>query len=350
MITQIYNDVDEDCQETKFLIHSMKTHIVNSLRRTIMADYKKYGVAEENVIINTNSSILHNEIIRHRISMVPVNVEEKTDDYSFSINVTNDTTDEFLVVLTDDIECNENITFTKGIPIIELKKGQTLDLNGTIDYNCPLYGGCQYRATSNIFFNITKQAFLKEQNDKVVEFLRDEYELFTEGNIELAEDGYTHIGLFYNLKNDVKLFNQLNEKFGLSREDLLIKECEYNECNIYSFTVESYFEDPKSILENSFKLIQENFEQLLEKEISVDEEGNNTYLYVKGLSYTLANPLCRFLQQDERINFSQYNKAHPQDKCLTVYISRKNAEDNYIVIVREVIENIISYISNITFE
>lgn len=350
MIKTIYDDRDEDCWETKFLIHSMKTHIVNSLRRTIMADYKKYGISEKNITINTNQSILHNEIIRHRIAMISVDVEEKTDDYSFTLKKTNDTNEEYLQVLSDDIVCDDAITFIKGIPIIELKRNQTIDLVGHIDYNDPKNGGCQYRATSNICFSITKQAFIKESNENVIEYLKNEYDLFTDTGLHLTEDGYTYIGLFHNLRNTVKLFKDLGEKFNITADDLLIKECEYNDCNIYSFTVESFFENPKDILQNSFKLIQRNFEQLLEMEISVDEEGKNTYLYVKDLSYTLANPLCRFLQADARIHFSQYNKAHPQDKCLTIYISRKNEEDNYIVIIREVIENIISYISNINFE
>jgi DNA-directed RNA polymerase alpha subunit len=81
-----------------FDIHDMDLAIANSIRRIILTEIPIigfYGEDEPTIDILINTGPLHNEFMKHRIGLIPINVSEKiTDiyndnDYKFNLNILN---------------------------------------------------------------------------------------------------------------------------------------------------------------------------------------------------------------------------------------------------------------------
>jgi len=90
---------DPKSQKNSFDIQNMDLSIINSIRRVILTEIPVvgfYGEDEPSVEIHKNTGPLHNEFMKHRIGLIPINVTEKiTDDYidndySFELNIVND--------------------------------------------------------------------------------------------------------------------------------------------------------------------------------------------------------------------------------------------------------------------
>jgi DNA-directed RNA polymerase subunit L len=85
----------------------------NTLRRTMITDVETIAFradinesgATTDVLITSNSTPMSNEMLAHRISLIPIHVknplEWDADAYSFSLNITNNSTDPLDVVASD---------------------------------------------------------------------------------------------------------------------------------------------------------------------------------------------------------------------------------------------------------
>ena len=121
--------IDEN--ELKFDIHNLNCSLVNAIRRIIISDVPTLGFRTENgkesdIIIEKNTSFIHNEFLAHRLSLLPIHYDYKKLDsfekkkYEFFIDVTNNTTKP-LDVTTEHIQIRD---MTKEPPII-LSKSET---------------------------------------------------------------------------------------------------------------------------------------------------------------------------------------------------------------------------------
>jgi len=99
-------------------IYDVDISIINSLKRIIQSNIKIPGFLGEDhpsVTIVENNGPLHNEIITHRIGLIPIHFNENevenfdSDDYSFELNVTNDTTT-MLNVTTESFQVSKKDT------------------------------------------------------------------------------------------------------------------------------------------------------------------------------------------------------------------------------------------------
>jgi DNA-directed RNA polymerase subunit L len=116
---QNYN-YDEPSGCSSFEINNIDLAIINGIRRVILTDIPIAGIIGEklenddpSVDIVINNGALHNEIIIHRIGLIPICLkEEEIDDYKdnsihIELNVKN-TTNKTLDVLTSDITATRN--------------------------------------------------------------------------------------------------------------------------------------------------------------------------------------------------------------------------------------------------
>jgi DNA-directed RNA polymerase subunit L len=96
-IPRIVSKTDENGQ-LKFTIDHINVSLANALRRIILSDiptivFRTFPYAECKASITTNTSRLHNEILKQRLSCIPINITE-TDfpfkDYQAEINATAD--------------------------------------------------------------------------------------------------------------------------------------------------------------------------------------------------------------------------------------------------------------------
>ena len=78
--------------------------MVNGIRRTILNDIPTVSIPQDNIMIETNDTSLHNEFMKHRISLLPLNLNPETYryDYMISLDVKNPK-DTVRVITTDDL-------------------------------------------------------------------------------------------------------------------------------------------------------------------------------------------------------------------------------------------------------
>jgi DNA-directed RNA polymerase subunit L/DNA-directed RNA polymerase alpha subunit len=90
---------DKNATNVKFEIESINVGTINAIRRTIISQIKTFAFRTEphdknDIQIIKNETALNNQIICHRIGMIPIhiyNIDFKMDDYEFIIDVVNDT-------------------------------------------------------------------------------------------------------------------------------------------------------------------------------------------------------------------------------------------------------------------
>ena len=116
--SQYFYGISQDTILNKltFGIKDVDVGIVNALRRVIMSYLPTYAVGfdpynreQNDIVFHKNSTTLHNEILGHRISMIPLHL--RPDDpakYRFEIKLVN-TTHETIVISTNDIKCSVEI-------------------------------------------------------------------------------------------------------------------------------------------------------------------------------------------------------------------------------------------------
>lgn len=347
MIKLIDQDIEDN--SANFLIYDIKTNIVNSLRRIMMADYKNSAFHENNIVVNKNSGLLHNEIVRHRLSLVPINTNETV---KVELKIKNNTK-ELLNVYSDDLKIiSGKVDISKGILLYKLKENQEIELTATSDINTSKIGGTIYKPIVISYFKIIKQINLsssipEEKVNKIKEYLKEEFELFEEEKIYKKKENFRVLGLLHTVRDRTNFIKKTIEEFNLNAGDLLLEQLRYNNTPVYSFNIESLFINPIEILSKSLSILKEQLDQFLESDMEVEEEEYFIKLFIKNGTYTVCNTLSCFLQKNEKIKFAHYNKLHPLDDFIIIQLSLYDKNDDYIEILQNTLEEINNYIENI---
>ena len=120
-----FSDLSVRGPHADFRVKNVDLAIVNALRRSILAEVQtaafcfKPDTAENTVEINMNSTVLHNEFMGHRISLVPIHLtEDETSDvaegklkYEFHLAAKNTTT------LPIDVTSGDITATLNGAPV-----------------------------------------------------------------------------------------------------------------------------------------------------------------------------------------------------------------------------------------
>ncbi|MEM2419755.1 MAG: DNA-directed RNA polymerase subunit D [Candidatus Bathyarchaeia archaeon] len=135
--------LEKDENTMRLLIRGVDTPFINALRRNVLAEVPCMAIDE--VVIIENSSVLHDEIIAHRLGLIPL----KTDLDSYNLPEECSCKSEFgcnlcRVTLTLEREAKEGtvtvysgelisenpniVPVSDAIPIVKLAKGQKLRL------------------------------------------------------------------------------------------------------------------------------------------------------------------------------------------------------------------------------
>jgi DNA-directed RNA polymerase subunit L len=106
----------------KFRVENVDLSIINSIRRIILSEipnvaiaFDPYNPSMTDITFSKNTSVLHNEMLGHRLSLIPINLTkeeienfgEKCINYKYVIKMKNETNDVILVT-TDDIVITDN--------------------------------------------------------------------------------------------------------------------------------------------------------------------------------------------------------------------------------------------------
>lgn len=115
-IPRIVSRTDENGQ-LKFTVDRINVSLANALRRVILSDvptfvFRTFPYAECKASITTNTSRIHNEILKQRLSCIPIHVTDQTfefKDYTVEINVTADGS-EIRYITTKDFKMKNKTT------------------------------------------------------------------------------------------------------------------------------------------------------------------------------------------------------------------------------------------------
>ncbi|MGQ4833157.1 MAG: DNA-directed RNA polymerase subunit D [Candidatus Asgardarchaeia archaeon] len=140
MDIRIINKTDE---YMKFIISDVDASIVNTLRRAMLSEVPTFAI--EDVIIIENTSVLFDEIIAHRLGLIPLTTDLDTYSYSeecesedteilsrcqVTLTLEKEATDDYVMVYSGDLVSEDpNIRPVHDkIPIVKLAPGQRLVL------------------------------------------------------------------------------------------------------------------------------------------------------------------------------------------------------------------------------
>ena len=133
-ITSKYND-----ETFQFTLSGVNVSLVNAIRRTILSDiplivFKTSPYDQNKANIITNKSRLNNEILKHRLSCIPIHIKDVQEfpikNYQLEVNVEN-ITDTTMYVTTKDFIIKDLVT---GKPISEAKNREIFPANDYTGY------------------------------------------------------------------------------------------------------------------------------------------------------------------------------------------------------------------------
>ena len=332
----------EKGDELNFTISGINVSLANAIRRTILSDIdivvfrtSPYEKNDANILINT--SRLNNEIIKQRLSCIPIfikNIEEfPIDKYYIEVKVENIsnsiiyvTTEDFVI---KDVATDKPISDSKTREIFPPSNtGHFIDfvrLRPKISDNLPgesIHMTCKFsvgNAKEDGMFNVVSTCSygFTPDLDKIQEILGKK-------KADWKQEGKTDPEIIFETKNWELLdalritkkdsFDFAIQTIGVySNFDLLDKACniliaQFNELNILIETNEINIHKSKNTMANSFDIILEN----------------DDYTIGKAIEYLL---YTKFYEGIQILTYCGYKKMHPHDTDSIIRLAYKENID-----------------------
>jgi len=110
------SNISHDADKLRFTLSGVNHSLANALRRAILNDIPTLAIDPEDsdkstCIFHTNTSRLHNEILKHRLSCIPIHMEDLDvlpGNYVLDVDITNET-DAMYIVTTEDFRIKNKI-------------------------------------------------------------------------------------------------------------------------------------------------------------------------------------------------------------------------------------------------
>ena len=383
--TPKYSDIRIENGELKFVLEGNNKYgfdksLVNALRRVLLTDIPTVGfkltqMGENNdLVMSTNNSSLHNEMLLHRISFMPLYLDPVNymRNHLFECKMTHDGKDAFKFVTMNDV----NIYPLKSGFLERLEKLHDESYDLSVQDERILRDQLDEVNIEN--YDMSKPLSQKEK-DKIYRPFNfrgsDHYCLITELKTTHTEETHQEIHFYgspstgygyedakfqgvsqatYSYQIDDKLVNSVlkerikldeiekddietySRKFKLREEERYFHRDADDEPNSYDFSIKSnHYYDSSRILKVSLKILIEKCEnfklEMIEflkenpSRVSVSETKENIYhIEVENESHTLGNLLQshlmrRLINEKTIVNLFGYKKPHPlEDKILFI--------------------------------
>jgi DNA-directed RNA polymerase subunit L len=329
----------------KFTLSGINVSFANSLRRTILNDIpttvmytETYNDNQCNIIENT--SRLHNEIIKQRLSCIPVHVKELDllpNNYILEVDVTNDT-DATIYVTTEDFRIknknngnyltkdetrrifplcertNSYIDFARLRPKMGNLPGETLKLTSEFSVHTAKESGmfnvvstCSYGNTvdlekvGTVWSEYEDKLKSEQMNEDDIKMHKKNFYLL-DAQRQYKEDSYDFIiqslGVYEN-KEIIKLAC-----------NILVQQLNELSVNIDSDIVP--IKPSETTMENSFDIVLEN----------------QDYTIGKIMEFVLYNT---YYLDDKILTFCGFKKFHPHDDESIIRLAYNSAVDKNLV-------------------
>jgi len=331
--------LNKEDNQYEYLVYNLDTEYLNGIRRVLYSKLKSYCFDINSTVITKNNTNINNEIITHRLSLIPLNLNKVL---KFSLSEKN-TSDEIKNVYSNSLKCSdENIKIDNKILLVKLKPGEEINLvTNTIESNGE--NNTSFRPFSICFFKIMKFIYIKKNVDyKNINF---NFTLYNK-NLDLFEqkDNYNLVGYTNEIRDYCDPLKNI-----LSKDDYIIKEIKFNNNYVYYFTIEMFYEN-NNIINNSLNLLLDDLDnfKLLDKKL-IDKNKDKTIIKIINGNYHILNILSKYLRNYMNI-YSVYNKEHPlKNEIILEYKNTENIE-TYDIFLNNIIEKIKEKIKLIIFD
>ena len=372
-ITNRVNNLDK----LTFTLENVDVSVANALRRVILSEIdtvifrtSPYTENKANIIVNTSK--MNNEILKQRLSSIPIHIKELDIDllknYRVELNITNDT-DKIFVVSTEhlkikNIATNEYLNkealkqiFKPYIPLnsndeyyitlLYLKPKLTEQiLAEKIELTCEFsIGNAKENGMYNVvstssFGNTPNYDEIEKQSELLKQKLKDENTNLTSEEIEKEIKNWKLLnGMRYYIKNSFDFIIQTVGVF--ENEEIIIKACKkiIDKVNI----IENNLNNNNIKIEKSLNTMEHSYD------ITLDNED---YTIGNLLKYILFK---KFYEEDKILSFCGFKKLHPhhtysiirlsyiEETDITTIISNLQVANSIIIDTFTKIEDLFTY-------
>ena len=288
--------------------NNFKISFLNALRRIILSEINTWSIDENKTEFIENNSILNNEFLKHRLSLIPIisNKDVKYENLVISCDVKNEE-ESIKSIYVSDFEINNEIMNEKykiedfikypKILFAKLQNNEYFSFNASLSNNSPKESGTQYCPVSTCVVT-----FKNNEND---------------------------------LKDDLKKIEKdLQESFIINNKEKIYEKNNKGDPLIYEMKIESIgFFDTKTIMEKGLTILEEKI-NLYEENIKDFELQNGFYiLTIDNQNDTLGNLISSYINDDKDIEFSGYIIEHPLYEKICIKIKTNVSKDNLLKII-----------------
>lgn len=336
------------------------TALINSLRRTIMSDISIYLIDESNTTFHENSSMLNNDILEKRITLLPLHYKNVMtydhDNLEITLDVKNNEKGIISVYVNDftvkdkstgkDVAVEEIFTHPK-ILFAKLKYKQRIHLTTFITKGSTQLFGAAASPVSKVSYNFevdpkAVDAKLKEIDHEFGKKITEQMEQFDDTDyVELAtgdEKEELRKEILKNLENEKE---QLKSNFSLLDSHRYYKKNKYGQPAVYQFVLttigvmssEELFVKGLESLGDILTKFAYSITNNIHDKVKFTKSVTNLNGYEINVQYendTLGNLLQDYLFSKSSVKYISYNIPHPLDHNLIfkIELEKNNSEDN----------------------
>lgn len=319
-------------------IKDIKISLANAIRRTIISDIPTYAINENEVIFYENSSMLNNEFLKHRLSLIPINCELEDINY------------DNLIISCKKTNSEETITsvYVKDFIIKDSLKNEELDIFKIFKYHNILFAKLQYNQT--IYFD--------------AKLIRN--------NLEYGGSVFSPVSVcMYTFKTDEKMVKSITEdmdeyekrRFYTQEVERIYSKNEIGEPYAYQFSIEANgFYQPKTILffglEYLIKRLNNvkiEFRNKKSKKISLVYNNDNPDFFeflIDHENETVGNLMSTYMTYYENVFYCGYVIEHPLNNNILFRIKLKenNTLENTIILIEGCFDMLINILEKLIDE
>lgn len=312
-----------------FYSYEIPVELLNSIRRILMTDYETYAICIENIEIIRNTGIINDDILKHRISQIPIDCDS---EILLELNMKNFY--DLVNVLSSDFKNYYNYEYylNPDIIITQLKKEEELFIKIKTDKKSGK-DSIQYRPT-NIIVN-KKMKILRHNitNKKLIarifNFMEEKYDMKKENIL----NDKNIIGVLDTAKTNLDYVNIIKKELKIKKAELILEDYVIDNKHVRYFMIESDYKNPKELFISALDMLLKRV--LRVKEIKELKENINTkyYFNIPNECATTCNVIQHYMNKLENVEFCYFNKKFPLDKDteLQIFLYNNNEEINQVI-------------------
>lgn len=327
-------------KKSVFEIHNIDVSIVNGLRRCILSEivnvaphYNPYNAQDNDIQFIVNKTSLHNEIMGHRISLIPIMMDYDTiqnyqpDMFSFEIHVKNTTVSSIWVTSKDIVVYDQqghklsNADRDKMFPCDPITKDWIIITKLKPNLKDPQNGQelhVRYKCRPGIAKQDAKWAVVSLCS------------FYNKVDEQVAQKGYSEALEIAKKEKQRSLTLEEKRSFDNYFENIEKKRCFYknerNEPSAFVFTIESEcLLNPETIMQSAFDILIQKVQCFKDSELDMMTENGMVWLNIENEDHTLgyliqALVFNNYVLRGKSCNYIGYHMPHPLEERVVLKI------------------------------